>query len=120
MYQFALSMISPIENDSLKPLWLLDFPNIIANDKIVFSIIILGFISSKLCAEVAIGLACKLEAFVAKILRLLIYIIPLFIMGFIVKLQFDEVLDIIIKDYMFIFVTIVFVQFGYIFLAYFK
>ncbi|QWB86260.1 hypothetical protein JRD95_00306 [Rickettsia parkeri] len=44
---------------------------------------------------------------------------PLFIMGFIVKLQFDEVLDIIIKDYMFIFVTIVFAQFGYIFLAYF-
>nr|WP_317133658.1 hypothetical protein [Rickettsia conorii] len=46
-------MISPIENDSLKPLWLLNFPNIISNDKIVFSSIILGFISSKLCAEVA-------------------------------------------------------------------
>ncbi len=53
IYQFALSMISPIENDSLKPLWLLNFPNIISNDKIVFSSIILGFISSKLCAEVA-------------------------------------------------------------------
>ena len=119
IYQFDLSMISPIENDSLTPLWLLNFPNIISNDKIVFSSIILGFISSKLCAEVAIGLACKLEAFVAKILRLFIYIIPLFIMGFIVKLQFDEVLDIIIKDYMFIFVTIAFAQFGYIFLAYF-
>ncbi|BDU60273.1 hypothetical protein FLA4_06830 [Candidatus Rickettsia kotlanii] len=96
-------MISPIENDSLKPLWLLNFPNIISNDKIVFSSIILGFIPSKLCAEVTIGLACKLEAFVAKILRLFIYIISLFIMGFIVKLQFDEVLDI-----------------GYIFLDYFK
>ncbi|MEG8230254.1 cation:dicarboxylase symporter family transporter [Candidatus Rickettsia tasmanensis] len=119
IYQFDLSIISPIENDSLKPLWLLNFPNIISNDKIVFSSIILGFISSKLYAEVAIGLACKLEAFVAKILRLFIYIIPLFIMGFIVKLQFDEVLDIIIKDYMFIFVTIAFAQFGYIFLAYF-
>ncbi|AFC72044.1 transporter [Rickettsia rhipicephali str. 3-7-female6-CWPP] len=95
-------MISPIENDSLKPLWLLNFPNIVSNDQIVLSSIILGFISSKLCAEVAIGLACKLESVVAKILRLFIYIIPLFIMGFIVKLQFDEVLDIIIKDYMFI------------------
>lgn len=119
IYQFDLSMISPIENDSLKPLWLLNFPNIISNDKIVFSSIIVGFISSKFCAEVAIGLAFKIEAFVAKILRLFIYIIPLFIMGFIVKLQFDEVLGIIIKDYMFIFVTIAFAQFGYIFLAYF-
>ncbi|AAY61173.1 Transporter [Rickettsia felis URRWXCal2] len=119
IYQFDLSMISPIENDSLKPLWLLNFPNIISNDKIVFSSIILGFISSKFCAEIAIGLAFKIEAFVAKILRLFIYIIPLFIMGFIVKLQFDEVLGIIIKDYMFIFVTIAFAQFGYIFLAYF-
>ncbi len=119
IYQFNLSMISPIENDSLKPLWLLNFPNIISNDKIVFSSIILGFISSKFCAEIAIGLAFKIEAFVAKILRLFIYIIPLFIMGFIVKLQFDEVLGIIIKDYMFIFGTIAFAQFGYIFLAYF-
>ncbi|WP_037214126.1 cation:dicarboxylate symporter family transporter, partial [Rickettsia tamurae] len=119
IYQFDLSMISPIENDSLKPLWLLNFPNIISNDKIVFSSIILGFISSKFCAEVAIGLAFKIEVFVAKILRLFIYVIPLFIMGFIVKLQFDEVLSIIIKDYMFIFVTIAFAQFGYIFLAYF-
>ncbi len=34
IYQFDLSMISPIENDSLKPLWLLNFPNIISNDKI--------------------------------------------------------------------------------------
>lgn len=119
IYQFDLSMISPIENDSLKPLWLLNFPNIISNDKIVFSSIILGFISSKFCAEIAIGLAFKIEAFVAKILRLFIYIIPLFIMGFIVKLQFDEVLGIIIKDYMFIFGTIAFAQFGYIFLAYF-
>ncbi|WP_045803878.1 cation:dicarboxylate symporter family transporter [Rickettsia endosymbiont of Ixodes pacificus] len=119
IYQFDLSMISPIESDSLKPLWLLNFPNIISNDKIVFSSIILGFISSKFCAEVAIGLAFKIEVFVAKILRLFIYVIPLFIMGFIVKLQFDEVLGIIIKDYMFIFVTIAFAQFGYIFLAYF-
>lgn len=119
IYQFDLSMISPIENDSLKPLWLLNFPNIISDDKIVFSSIILGFISSKFCAEIAIGLAFKIEAFVAKILRLFIYIIPLFIMGFIVKLQFDEVLGIIIKDYMFIFGTIAFAQFGYIFLAYF-
>lgn len=119
IYQFDLSMISPIENDSLKPLWLLNFPNIISNDKIVFISIILGFISSKFCAEIAIGLTFKIEAFVAKILRLFIYIIPLFIMGFIVKLQFDEVLGIIIKDYMFIFGTIAFAQFGYIFLAYF-
>ncbi|WP_037230851.1 hypothetical protein [Rickettsia monacensis] len=74
-------MISPIESDSLKPLWLLNFPNIISNDKIVFSSIILGFISSKFCAEVAIGLAFKIEVFVAKILRLFIYVIPLIYNG---------------------------------------
>jgi len=61
----------------------------------------------------------KLDTVTTKILTSFIYLIPIFVAGFVVKLQFDGVIHTIVKDYLLIFALIALAQFGYIFLAYF-
>lgn len=119
VYSFDLSMILPKELFHLEPLWNLNLPKLIANDKAMFTGIILGILLSKFYKESAHKWATFLETYIGKILNIFIYLIPLFVAGFIVKLQFDGVVNTIIKDYTLIFAVIAIAQFSYIIFAYF-
>ncbi len=119
IYHFDLSMISPKETSGLEPLWSFDFPKLIANDKAMFAGIILGIIVSKICPIPAHKIATKADQFIGWLLKGFVYLIPLFVIGFVVKLQFDGVVGTIVKDYTAIFVVIACAQFSYIMLAYF-
>ncbi|MGI4850920.1 MAG: cation:dicarboxylate symporter family transporter [Janthinobacterium lividum] len=118
IYNFDLSMIVPHESKGLTPLWLFDFPKLIANDKAMFLGIISGIIASKWRPEKAINIAQKIDFFIGRLLKNFVYLIPLFVIGFVVKLQYDGVIYIIIKDYTSIFVLIAVAQFGYILFCY--
>lgn len=119
VYNFDLSMLLPSESQSLKSLWGFEFPQLIANDKAMFTGIILGIIASKLNPKLATRVSDRLGSLVEKLLKCFVYIIPFFVAGFIVKLQSEGMIWLIIKDYTAIFAFIALAQFAYIFLAYF-
>jgi Na+/H+-dicarboxylate symporter len=118
IYQFNLSLILPNDVQGLKPAWTLVFPKLIENNKAMFAGIFLGLILGSIKSPVALQIADLLDRWVLKILKSFIYLIPLFIAGFIVKLTSDGTLQTIIKDYTMIFVMIAVAQFSYIFIAY--
>lgn len=118
-YHFNLSMIVPREVSNLDQLWSINLPNIISNDKAMFGGIILGIIISKIYPQQAIDISKIIEVLVSKVLNFIVYIIPLFVAGFVVKLQADGVVKLIVKDYAAIFAIIGVAQFSYIALVYF-
>ena len=119
IYHFNLSIILPHEAQGLIPAWSWQFPKLIANDKAMFSGIILGILCGSFIPRMASTIAIKLDTVTTKILTSFIYLIPIFVAGFVVKLQFDGVIHTIVKDYLLIFALIALAQFGYILLVYF-
>lgn len=119
VYSFNLSMIIPESGNDLSEVWSLKLPKIIANDKAMFLGIILGIILGKFYTKFAASISDVIDKLISIILKLFTYLIPIFITGFIMKLQFDGVVHTIIKDYSRIFLIIILVQFIYIALAYY-
>lgn len=119
IYNFDLSMIAPEKSSELTPLWSLEFPKLIANDKAMFGGIIIGLIATKFASKKSTKIANIFDNIVNKVLNLIVYAIPFFVAGFVVKLQSDGVVGVIIKDYGSIFLIIALAQFSYIILAYF-
>jgi Na+/H+-dicarboxylate symporter len=119
VHSFDLSMIAPKSFEGLEPLWTLSMPKFMANNTAMFAGIIIGIATSKLYPAKAMIYAERLERYVAKLLKIIVLLIPLFVVGFIIKLQHDGVISVIIKDYMFIFIAVAVAQYSYIALAYF-
>lgn len=120
IYHLDFSMISPEQSSELLPLWILKLPSFIANDKAMFAGIITGIILSRVMPEKSVSLANKIDRLAGILLQFIVYLIPLFVAGFIIKLQYDGVVSVIIKDYFFIFLLIALAQFVYIGFAYFS
>lgn len=118
VYSFQLQMLKPNAISGLSPLWTIDFPTLISNDKAMFSSIFLGIILPKFFPLQSINLAKRIEQLIEKFLKGTMIIVPLFIIGFIVKLQHDGVMGVIVKDYATIFTIIALTQYGYIFILY--
>lgn len=119
IYHLNFSMITPVKTLDLLPLWVFEPPKLIANDKAMFAGIILGFILSRLLPGKSEIIAHKISRLINIILGCIVYLIPLFVAGFIVKLQYDGVVAVIIKDYSLIFLLIALAQFTYIGFAFF-
>lgn len=118
VYSFDISMLNPTSADDLVALWALKLQAPIANDKAMVIGVLLGIIAPKLWSKKSLEAALVIEKVVAKILDIVIYFIPLFVAGFVIKMQHDGVMNSIIKDYTSVCVVIVIAQFGYIALAY--
>ncbi|MDR3477715.1 MAG: cation:dicarboxylase symporter family transporter [Gammaproteobacteria bacterium] len=118
IYHFDLSIIRPHETTSLTPAWTFQFPKLIANDKAMFAGIILGIVLGSLKSKLGPFLARRIDRLVTKVLNSFAYFIPLFVAGFVVKLQFDGVMQTIVKDYTVIFALIALAQFSYILVCY--
>lgn len=119
VYHFDLSVILPTAASGLKPLWQLRLPTLLNNDKAMFSGIILGIIAAKWQPNLAQRIAIKIERFVSVVLQSITYVIPIFVAGFVVKLQYDGAIGVIIKNYTVIFALIAAAQFSYLALVYF-
>lgn len=119
VYNFDLSLVLPKGIQELTPYWELKLPSLIANDKAMFLGLALGVVISLVRYDIATKIANTLEPIVTRILQWITYFIPLFVAGFVVKMQYDGVMTTIIKDYALIFVVIALAQFTYISLLYF-
>ena len=118
VYHFDLSLILPKDTSGLEPAWSLQFPKLIANNKAMFAGIILGILFARFKPNTAYKMAAKFDWIISKILNGFVYFIPVFVAGFIIKLQFDGVMSTIIKDYSVIFILIALAQFSYVLFAY--
>lgn len=119
IYHFNLSIALPKEISGLQATWALTLPKLISNDKAMFSGIGLGILLSLNNIKLATLLSSKFEWIVDKILKLFIRLIPFFVTGYLIKLQTDGIITLVIRDYALIFVMIATTQFTYIGLAYF-
>lgn len=118
IYQIDMTIIQPQEAHALSPTWSWQLPKLIDNNKAMFGGIILGILFGNLIPQTAKKMADKLDWFAFKILKCFTCLIPIFVLGFIVKLQFDGVISTIIRDYASIFAIIALAQFSYIVLLY--
>lgn len=114
IYQLDLSIASPQDAEGLKPAWTFSLPKLIPNDYAMFSGLILGILFSLFNPRFANKMSYVFEKVVDFSLRIITYLIPLFISGFIVKLIHDNVMESIIHDYALIFIIVGLAQFSYI------
>ncbi len=119
IYQFDLSFALPKADQGLTASWTLALPKLLANNKAMFLGILLGVGLGIFKPAFAQWSADKLNGLVSKVLKMITLVIPFFVAGFVVKLQYDGVMQTIMQDYLKIFVIIAAAQFGYIFFLYF-
>ena len=124
IYNFDLSILLPDSKVQLEPAWIFNLPKLIANDKAMFAGIILGIVFNckklgKNINKVAEQISIELELIISKLLKVLTYLIPLFIAGFVAKFKYDGIVSMVIKDYSLIFIIIALAQFVYILITYF-
>ncbi|MES2344599.1 MAG: cation:dicarboxylase symporter family transporter [Chlamydiota bacterium] len=119
VYQLNLSIVAPLlEGEGLSPLWDFSLPSVIGNDVAIFAGIILGIVFSFFKTHLREKISLCFERWVAFLLRIFVSIIPVFLIGFLVKLVHDRVIVSIMSDYALIFAIVAAAQFGYILFLY--
>ncbi len=118
-YQFDLSMVLPTEEAALTPLWQFSLPKLVGNGHAMFAGLLLGIACGWFRPALGEKIAFRLEKYISHFMRAFLYVIPLFIAGFIVKMMHDGVLSLIVRNYALIFLLVASAVFTYIGLIYF-
>jgi Na+/H+-dicarboxylate symporter len=113
IYSFDISLSIPNEQNLLHAESLLNLPTLVSNHIAMFLGIVLGIISANVFPHNSLRFAKFLEMLIHYILKIITILIPLFVIGFVVKLQFEGIVTQIISNYTVIFVIIAAVQFSY-------
>lgn len=118
IYGMELSIALPKDMEGLAAAWSFRLPKWLANDHAMFSGVIFGILFSLFQPKLAEKISAHFEKIVTQVLRGIIFIIPVFIFGFVIKLIHDRVLQSIVQDYALIFSLVALAVFGYVFLIY--
>ena len=106
-------------NDSLRPLWKVFLPILVPNQIAMFSGIILGVVFSYAATNIGEKLAKNMNIVALFILeKLLVPIMPIFVLGFIIRMLHDGLLIELLKNYALVFLLIFSAQLSYILLIY--
>ncbi len=119
IYQIDLSVLSPDHEESLQPLWQFQFPKLASTAHAMFGGIFVGLLAAILKIKSITTFSERFETIINLILKLLKCIVPFFVLGFIVKLQHDGLIAIIVQDYSVIFAVITASLVVYLFSIYF-
>lgn len=119
IYKFDMNLTIPDESTSLTAISFFEFQSFVPNHIAMFSGIVFGILSAKIIPIHAEKIGSALEKIVHKLLAIITFLIPIFVAGFVIKLQYDGIITQIIQDYTIIFAIIAIAQFGYISLLYF-
>lgn len=105
---------------NLAPLWELQLPSLVSNNIALFSGFILGLVFSIIRSPKAERFANSLRSSVTIFLnKLFVPVLPLFALGFVIKLESDGLLEIILKSYFPLVIAILLAEFAYIAFLYF-
>lgn len=118
VYQFDISLTLPDQARALNAAWDFSLPKLNLNQYAMFSGIFLGILGGMKVPQFSHKLAGMLDKYVHLFLKGFIYVLPLFILGFAVKLSHDGLMAEIVQHYGKIFMTIAIAQFGYVLLIY--
>jgi Na+/H+-dicarboxylate symporter len=118
-YHFDLSISFPDEGAALLPAWDFSFPKWVDNSLAMFLGLFLGIILGWIKPNWALSISSKLERIVNWILRIVLFVIPVFITGFVVKMTHDHVMSYIFNHYSLIFALIAAALLVYIACIYF-
>ena len=118
IYHLDISIIPPRTTEGLIPAWSWQLPKLIENNRAMFAGIFLGSLLGRTKPQFARMLADKLEWLTMSILGSFKYFIPFFVAGCVVKLQYDGVFSMILKDYAVIFGIVALAQLTYVTLAF--
>lgn len=108
VYQLELAIAQPQQEQGLAAAWVVQLPALIANDHAMFLGIALGILLSVIAPELAKRFSTLCDRAVSAAMKLLIAIVPVFISGFMIKLNHDQVMDKIVHDYALIFCLVAF------------
>ncbi len=114
IYHLDLSLALPKDAMGLVPAWAASVPSVASNDVAMFSGLILGVLMSWKMPGWADSLSALFDKVVSVAFKVLTYIVPVFIIGFVIKLNHDKVIHTIAKDYALIFTLVALSVFTYI------
>jgi len=112
-------MLTPKNADGLTALWSIKLPALISNDVALFSGIFMGLLIPKLLPNKSKEIAQFITKLTNIILSGIVFVIPLFILGFVIKMCHDGTIKHIVTDYAPVFALIALSQFFYIFFLFF-
>ncbi len=118
-YHFDLSLSSIPEGAELAPAWSFTFPKLIGNDIAMLSGLVLGIAMGRWMPAFAGKLSTHIERIIGAFFKKFLYVIPFFILGFVVKMYHDQVMGQMIRNYGLIFALIAGAVFTYVALIYF-
>ena len=113
-YQFDLSLPVPQETLSLMPIGDFSLPKLFNNSYAMIAGLVIGLFLGIFKPQYTEKFTFYIEKCVGVLLRMLLYIIPLFIVGFIVKMLYDGVMGMILRNYGPIFILVVGAVFSYV------
>ena len=120
IYHLQLNIITPPTlGEGLMPAWHLTLPKLIDNNIAMLLGLVFGLIGGKLQSKSMLKLSEQLNQITQFLLKYIIYLVPFFVVGFVMKLQQDGVMQMIIQDYLQIFGIIIITQIVYIVAYYF-
>jgi len=118
-YRFDLSMALLNQGAELVPAWTFSLPKWIGNDQAMLSGLVLGIVLGWWKPALADRLSNHVERVISGFFKKFLYVIPLFITGFVIKMYHDQVMGQMIRSYGLIFALIACAVFSYIALIYF-
>jgi len=118
VYRLDISIVLPQETASLLPAWQFFLPKWIGNDIAMFSGLTLGVLLGWLRPAFSEKVSAHLEKAIALFLKGFLGVIPIFILGFVIKLIHDQAMLHILRNYALIFTLIACAVFSYIALVY--
>lgn len=119
VYHFHINLARSTMTSGLLPAWDFAFPVWIKNNVALFSAIIGGVVAGRFFPVLSKRLSLQLDKITMQLLFAIKCIIPLFIAGFLLKLENDGIMHLIIQSYSVIFVILALTLFSYLFLIYF-
>jgi len=120
IYGFEYNIVNPEESkNSLEAMFALELPKIIANNVAMILGLSVGILGGKFLPQLAKPLAGFFTNVITKILLMIKYVLPFFVAGFLLKLQHEGMVMMIVKNYGIIFLTILVVASAYLSCWYF-
>jgi len=117
-YQFPLTMNFPGDLFGLQPAFVLTLPKWIGNDLAMGLAIAFGVILGRFRPKLASALCLPMEKITGFLLKGLLYVIPVFLLGFFLKMYHDRVIGSIVQNYGLVFALIACSSFAYLALLY--
>lgn len=114
-----LSLLASSTTRDLQPLWNIEFPTWITSQTAMLLAVIVSFISTAFFQEQGQRVANFLNKITVFILnKIVLPLLPVMILGYVIKMQYDDILEDLVHNYAYIFFTVALLQVGYIVAVY--